>query len=275
MKNYEIIIDENATKLESIDSGFGPPSQGVTKRSCIFWQLEPNQSKLLLAYDLVNEKSNKLYDLILFNKKTTDKDLLLAQKLLKKVKIPDWNIKKQILEKQKKELEIKLKKDIHNIKEKIEIWTGYKLKPIKVFLVYAPVPYSNTGAGGHSLNTIIPTITLRISSTSKISTALITHELLHIILNNTKERIKIEKINENVEETIFDLLSMKLYKYLKTKNDWNNEIKIKIRYRGQEYKKYIYEIYDMLKPILHGKDDLIWKYIDWKKLEKIKANKND
>lgn len=273
VKDYEIIIDENATKLESVDSGFGPNLQRGLKGACIFWQLEPNQSKMLLIFDLINENSDLFYDLILFKRKTKDKDLLLATKLLKQVKIPDWKIKKNILLGKKTEIENKLNKDIKYIKNKIKTWTGYNLKPINIFLVYAPDPNSNKGAGGHGLWTHKPAMTLRISLNSKINTSLIIHEMLHVVMNKKIERNKMLKIDDYVEEAIFDLLDAKIYSDLYHKIDWENEIKERTEYRGQQYKKYIYELYKMLKPILHGKDDLIWKYIDWKKLEKIKKGK--
>jgi hypothetical protein len=272
--DFEIIIDENATKLESVNCGFGPPSQRNIAKSNIFWQLEPNQSKLLLAFDIINNKkyqdSDILYEILLFKRKTSDKNLLLAKKLIDEVKIPDWEIKQQILKTQKNKIEKKIEKELPYIKEKLKIWLGKTPKQIKIFLVYAPSLYSK-GAGGHGLFTKIPTITLRISRNSEVSLSLIIHELLHIVTNNTLERKKMDRINDMVEEAIFDLICFKIDTDKNKKRNLEYEIKNKIDYRGKEYSKYIYEIYEMLKPVLNGKDDLIWKYIDWKKLEEIKA----
>jgi Ethanolamine utilization protein EutJ (predicted chaperonin) len=61
--------------------------------------------------------------------------------------------------------------------------------------------------------------------------------------------------------------------YCNKKFDWKKQIELEIYNRNGQHQKYIYEIYEMLKPVLNGKDDLIWKYIDWKKLEKIKKGK--
>jgi len=270
MKDYEIIIDEKATKLESVWSAFGPHSQRFVRRSCLFWQLEPNQSKMLLVFELIHKKTKEFFDLILLNKKTKDKDLLLAKELFMKVKNPDWKIKKEILEKKKKELEKQLEKEIKYIKEKVKIWTNYKLKPIKIYLVYAPEPLGK-GSGGCAIPSSEPNISLRIGKNSEIHLALIVHEMLHASIKDTKEKKKMQQIDDAVEEAIFDLFCIRVDKDQKRNISWEEAIKEQINNRDGLHKKYIHELYKMLKPILHGKDDCIWKYIDWKKLERIKV----
>lgn len=270
--DFEIIIDENATKLDSIWSGFRSGNHNLG-RSAIFWQLEPNQSKMLLISNFTYHKYIEFNDLILFKKKTHNKNLLLAKKLIDEVKIPDWEIKKQILTKKKIELNKLLKTELPNITKKINIWTNYKLKPFKIFLAYSPEPFTSA-MGGCVFPSSNSNIVLRLSLNSKVkdSLSLITHELLHAVIKNKPICKKINNIDHAIEEAIFDLMCLKIDYYNK-KFNWKKQIELEIYNRNGQHQKYIYEIYEMLKPILHGKDDLIWKYIDWKKLKKISKGK--
>ena len=76
------------------------------------------------------------------------------------------------------------------------------------------------------------------------------------------------KLPHEVEEALFDLLCAMFDS--EKKKDYKKIIAQDIANRNGYHKKYIYEIYKMIKPILDGKEDLVWKYIDWGKLKKIK-----
>ena len=76
------------------------------------------------------------------------------------------------------------------------------------------------------------------------------------------------KLPHEVEEALFDLLCAMFDS--EKKKDYKKIIAQDIANRDGYHKKYILPIYKMIKPILDGKEDLVWKYIDWEKLKKIK-----
>ena len=237
MKYYEIIINENATKFESSYSGLEQYSQRFVARSSTLFQFDQNISKLLLAKDLSYKNNDQLYNYLLFNINPKNKNVKLASKLLDDVKVPDWNIKKNLLLSKSKLIKNELTRDFPKIKTSLETLLGYKLKSFKIFLAYSSQSYGFGGSVSQIKNNVI---ILRICNGSELTTlkSLIAHELMHMIIKETKE----------------------IKRAIKDRDNWHS--------------KYITELYNMLKPILHKKDDLIWKYIDWKKLEKIKSGEN-
>jgi hypothetical protein len=274
---YEIIIDENVTKLESVYSGMDPPAMQIFKRGSIVLQMDKNISKLLLAKDFfnVNEETNQeFWEALFLNVKPKIKEVKQALKLFKQVKVPDWKLKKQILENKSKEIKDLIDKNHDLMVSTIENLLGYKVpKKMNIYLAYnAEATHSFGGCVFPIKNH--PHYSMRLSNCSQISNrflATMAHELMHYVVKGSKERKQMGKISHAVEEALFDLLMQKIALKKGKKIDWKEEIENDIVNRGGYHAKYIKALYEMLKPVLTTKkDDLIWKYIDWKKLEKIK-----
>ena len=60
-----------------------------------------------------------------------------------------------------------------------------------------------------------------------------------------------------------------MFKIENKKIDWQDIMKRSSRYRNSHhYSRVSQKIYKMIKPILDGKDDLVWNYLDIKELKK-------
>ncbi|MDD4984044.1 MAG: hypothetical protein PHH82_04390 [Candidatus ainarchaeum sp.] len=269
---FKVIINENATKLDAIWSGLGPYSQRFVARSSILFQFDKNMSKLLLTRDLIMGSWPEFMSHYLFNKKTTDTNTKLAKKLLDKTKVPDWNLKRKILNSKKQELEIIILKNLEKINFFFKNIIGHEIDNVSIFLAYSAD--GEFGFGGCCLPTKEPAIMLRLCKSSKITNiSIIVHELMHLAIRNCNERNKLKTIGHEAEEALFDLLCAMFQN--ENKIDYKKTIKQDIADRDGYHKKYIYEIYKMIKPILNGKEDLVWKYIDWEKLKAIKKGEKN
>ena len=144
--NFKIIIDKNIAKTECTYYAMGSMSAKEIQKSAIILQYDKNISKLLLANDLLDNDFELVYN-VLLGKKTNDKKVKKAVKLIKQAKIPNWKEKKNILLEKKKELQQILDKHTDKITKFIKTYFGIDLpNNIFVYLIYAP--NMNNGAAG-------------------------------------------------------------------------------------------------------------------------------
>jgi len=266
-KGYEIIISENATKLDAIYSGLEPDSQRFVRKSGLFFSFDTQMSKLLLARDLGNLDQKSFFSGLLYGFVSSNDNVKQAITLMDQVDVPDWKIKEEILNEKKKDLEQFLSERFDIIKDFLRNHLGFELPIFHIFLAYAP----EGATGGCYVVAAKPTIILRVSSATNIKdkTQLIAHELMHLLIDNTEYKARLSKLAPPLEEALFDLLMKKLR--IKKVVSWENEINRDIFSRSGDYENYVWIVFEMIKPILEGEDDLVWKYIDWDKLEKIKS----
>jgi len=258
---WEIRIDKNINKIESVFTGLCRPSQKVVKDSSLFFQLDSNMSKMLLFLDILfsnNLEPDDFIDYMFFRSKKK-KIFFVLEELLNKIEMPDWELKKNILEKKKKELKQVLVKNEKYIFEKLEKWFGYDFQKPLIYLAYTPFDL-----GGHVYNTKKPIVVFRVSNASKFDLEimpLIMHEFMHIMSNKIKYK---HQITPTEEEAIFDLMYLRVKKDFGFKVDWEKEIKHMQKTRSDYDIEIVFNFYKKLRPILHGKDDVIWDYIDEK-----------
>ena len=229
-----------------------------SKELFTIFQLDPNMSKMLLFLDILysnNLEQDDFVNYMLFRSKKK-KIFFVLENLLNKVEMPDWELKKDILEKKKKELKQVLIKNEKYIFEKLEKWFGYDFQRPLIYLVYNPFDF-----GGHVYITKKPIVVLRVSDSSKIDSniiPLVMHEFMHVMFDKIKYK---HQITSSEEEAIFDLMYLRVGRDFGFKVDWEKEIKHMQKSRDDYDINIVFDIYEKLKPVLNGKDDLIWKYL--------------